>query len=214
MANGLLMVAFDFSGAATDEFHDWYDLEHIPEREAVAGFGACERWIDVSNPTQAVATYDLAQLAVLESDAYQAISHDNLSPWSKRIGVQCNRLLRFEGVQVTPGNTPAPANAGGLLMNAMNVTAEADADFNAWYDEEHLPALASVPGVLSARRFVSSDATDATHRYAAIYHLESADVAASDAWLKAADTPWSAKVRPHFRNRIRILCSRYARAST
>ena len=28
----------------------------------------------------------------------------------------------------------------------MNVAPEAEEDFNAWYDEEHLPALAGVPG--------------------------------------------------------------------
>ena len=37
MANALLLAAFDFSAAHADEFHDWYDLEHIPERRAVRG---------------------------------------------------------------------------------------------------------------------------------------------------------------------------------
>jgi hypothetical protein len=45
MAKGLLIASFDFSTAYADEFHDWYDLEHVPEREAVFGFGACERWM-------------------------------------------------------------------------------------------------------------------------------------------------------------------------
>ena len=41
MANGLLFASFDYSGAHEDEFHDWYDLEHIPERlrVPVAGLG-------------------------------------------------------------------------------------------------------------------------------------------------------------------------------
>ena len=43
MAKGLLIASFDFMDACQDEFHDWYDLEHIPEREAVPGFGSCER---------------------------------------------------------------------------------------------------------------------------------------------------------------------------
>ena len=29
MAKGLLIASFDFSGAAADEFHDWYDLDDI-----------------------------------------------------------------------------------------------------------------------------------------------------------------------------------------
>ena len=51
MNRGLLAVGFDFTNAPADEFNDWYDLEHIPEREAVPGFGACERWISVDNPS-------------------------------------------------------------------------------------------------------------------------------------------------------------------
>ena len=55
MGRGLLAAAFDFSTAHTEEFHDWYDLEHIPEREAVPGFGACERWMGDEQPTLSVA---------------------------------------------------------------------------------------------------------------------------------------------------------------
>ena len=97
MAKGILLVAFDFSTAHEDEFHDWYDLEHIPERQRVPGFGLCERWISVANPKQAVASYDLDSPAVLKSEPYLAIAYENLSPWSKRVGPMCKRLLRFDG---------------------------------------------------------------------------------------------------------------------
>jgi hypothetical protein len=43
MANGILVPVVDFSGMAEDEFNDWYDFEHIPERLRVPGFLACER---------------------------------------------------------------------------------------------------------------------------------------------------------------------------
>lgn len=213
MAMGLLIAAFDFSTAAADEFHDWYDLEHIPERNAVPGFGACERWIGIENPTFSVATYDLDSLAVLRSEPYKAIAYDNLSVWSKRVTAKCKRLLRFEGVQTLPGNGKAPAGAGGILLNAMNVAPEAEDEFNAWYNEEHIPALAGVPGTLSARRFKADGSTGGTHRYVALYHLASPDVANGDAWKKAVDTPWSAKMRPHFRDRVRILARRYVRTA-
>ena len=38
MAKGILIAAIDFSGMAEDEFHDWYDTEHLPERQRVPGF--------------------------------------------------------------------------------------------------------------------------------------------------------------------------------
>ena len=212
MAKGLLVAAFDFSTAHADEFHDWYDLEHIPERRAVPGFGACERWIGEEEPTVSVATYDLDSIDVLRGEDYASIAYGNLSIWSKRVTAMCKQFLRFEGTQITPGEAAAPNGAGGLLLNAMNVAPEVEKDFNAWYDEEHLPALARVQGTLAARRYRSGEVTGGTHRYVAIYHLKSPDVTRSKAWMAAIDTPWSARLRPHFRDRIRILTRRYVRA--
>ena len=211
MPKGLLFASFDFSPAQADEFHDWYDLEHIPEREAVPGFGACERWIGDEQPNLSVATYDLDAVEVLRSRPYLAIAYVNLSVWSKRVTAMCKRVLRFEGTQITPGDAAAPAGAGALLLNAMNVAPEAEADFNAWYDQEHLVALAAVPGTLAARRYRSAAADGGTHRYVAIYHLASPGVARSAAWQAAVATPWTARVAPHFRDRIRILTHRYVR---
>src|ERR1700749_5149396 len=96
MAKGVLLVGFDFSNAHVDEFHDWYDLEHVPERQRVPGFGLCERWISASNPRQAVASYDLDSLSVLDSAPYRAIAGENLSIWSKRVGKMARRLLRID----------------------------------------------------------------------------------------------------------------------
>jgi hypothetical protein len=38
MAKGILIAAMDFSNVPADEFNDWYDTEHIPERQRVPGF--------------------------------------------------------------------------------------------------------------------------------------------------------------------------------
>ena len=208
MAKGLLLVAFDFSTAHEDEFHDWYDLEHVPERQRVPGFGLCERWISVVNPKHAVASYDLDSLAVLASEPYKAIAFENLSVWSKRVGPMCQRLIRFDGDQTLPGNADSPAGAGGMLVNAMNVAPEHEAEFNEWYDNEHIPALAAVPGVLSARRFRDPKGT---HRHLALYHLKSAEVATGAEWKAAAASPWTERLRIHFRDHLRILTRRYVR---
>jgi heme-degrading monooxygenase HmoA len=210
MPKGILIAAFDFSTAHADEFHDWYDLEHIPERQRVPGFGACERWIGAANPNYAIATYDLDTPDVLRSEAYRAIAYDNLSVWSKRVTAMCTRLIRFEGEQTLPGDRSAPKGAGGLLLNAMNVVPEHEADFNDWYNNEHIPALSAVPGVLCARRY-RGDAD--AQRYVALYHLESADIANGAAWKKAASSPWTDRLRPHFRDHLRILTSAYRRAN-
>jgi hypothetical protein len=209
MPNGLLLAAFDYSTAPEDEFNDWYDLEHIPERERVPGFLACERWLGAMNPKLSVATYDLETPEVLQSAPYRAISHENLSARSKRVTGMCKRLLRFEGEQLLPGDLAAPKGAAAILVVSMNVAPEHERDFNEWYNVEHLPALAAVPGTLSARRY---RAHEGSHRYLALYHLASPEVPDSAAWKKAVETPWTARVRPNFRDMVRIVCRRYVRA--
>ena len=84
MAKGILIAAMDFSAAAEDEFHDWYDLEHIAERLAIPGFLNAQRWIAADNPKVSLATYDLDTVVVLQSPPYQAIAGANSSPWTKR----------------------------------------------------------------------------------------------------------------------------------
>ena len=167
MAKGILIAAMNIGGAAEDEFHDWYDTEHLPERQRVPGFLLCQRWIGAQDPKISVATYDLDTVGVLQSPGYRAIGGENLSPWSKRVTSRVERLMRFEGEQVLPGDALPPDNAGGLLLNAMNVEPAHEAEFNEWYNTEHIPALAAVPGVLCARRF---RATSANRRYVALYH--------------------------------------------
>ena len=208
MARGILIAAFDFSNVAADEFHDWYDLEHVPERQRIAGFRACDRWIAADNPKRAIATYELDSIDVLHSPAYKAIAYDNLSVWSKRVTALCTRLIRFEGEQILPGDADAPEDAGGLLINAMSVDPEHEAEFNEWYDSEHIPALAAVPGALAARRF---RAQEGSPRYVALYHLKSPEVQTSAEWKQAANTPWTDKMRPHFRDHLRIASRRYQR---
>jgi hypothetical protein len=209
MAKGILLVGFDFSNAHEDEFHDWYDLEHIPERERVPGFGACDRWIGTANTKHAVASYELDNLGVLETAPYRAIGGENLSVWSKRVTAMCKRLIRFDGEQILPGDQAAPSGAGGLLVNPMNVDPEHEAEFNEWYDHEHIPALAKVPGTLCARRFRD---TNGSHRYLALYHLTGPEVTLTDAWKQAAASAWTERLRPHFRDHLRIVTRRYARA--
>lgn len=210
MAKGILIAAMDFSAAAEDEFHDWYDREHVPERLRVPGFLNAERWIGAHNPKVSVATYDLATAAVLDSAAYRAVGYENSSPWTRRVTARVARLLRFDGEQILPGEAVAPAGAGALLVNAMSVAPECEAEFNEWYNTEHIPALAAVPGTLCARRFRNREENG--QRYVALYHLASPAVPESAAWKTAAGTPWTERLRPHFRDHLRILSRRYVPA--
>src|ERR1700684_3021781 len=114
MAKGLLFMAFDFSTAHEDEFHDWYDREHVPERLGGPGFINAERWIDEENPKVHVATYDLDSADVLSSAPYRAVGGANQSVWTKRVTGMCRRIMRYEGEQLLPGDLTGTPDAGAL----------------------------------------------------------------------------------------------------
>ena len=210
MALALLGGGFDYSACAQDEFDDWYDTEHIPERLRIKGFINGVRWIGADNPKLSLAIYDLESLDVLKKPEYVAVSPAHFSPWATRLLIgQCKRLCRFNCVQINPGDAIAPDNAQGLLVAAMNVAPELESEFNEWYDTEHLPRLTALPGVIAARRYKSPGAG---HRYVATYHLTSSDVGNSADWHAVNDTPWARKILPQVRDRLRLVLKRYVRA--
>ena len=74
----------------------------------------------------------------------------------------------------------AKTRGTGLLMVWTDIDAEFEPEFNRWYDEEHLPRLLQIPGLLSAGRY---SAMRGGAKYLAIYELEDQNVLRSSAYL-------------------------------
>jgi len=87
-----------------------------------------------------------------------------------------------------------------------DIAEASEEEFNAWYDTEHLPGLALVPGTISARRYRRLSGAP---RYIACYELLSPAVMQSDAWLAVRHTAWSSRIRPLFENTVRQLFIRH-----
>jgi hypothetical protein len=71
-----------------------------------------------------------------------------------------------------------------------------------WYDEEHMPGLARVPGCLVARRYLNLDHSP---RSFACYDLHNPDVLSTAPWLAVRGSAWSDICRPHFTNTLRTM---------
>lgn len=69
-----------------------------------------------------------------------------------------------------------------------------------WYDSEHLPGLAHVPGCVHAQRYWNYDEGPAS---LACYDLVGEKVVGSEAWLAVRNTAWSSRMRPRFTDTIR-----------
>lgn len=68
-------------------------------------------------------------------------------------------------------------------------------ELSKWYDKEHMPGLAAVPGCIHAVRMINLDHGP---RFIACYDLVDRSVMGSPEWLKIRHTEWSDRCRPHF----------------
>ena len=98
---GFLFVTMQPPAHMEEEFHDWYDTEHVPERLAVKGFLSAQRYVCLEGWPRFAALYDLSHVGVLHESQYQAISGSNYSAWTKRVTPRMHGLYRAEGIQIT-----------------------------------------------------------------------------------------------------------------
>jgi hypothetical protein len=100
----------------------------------------------------------------------------------------------------------------GLLMVLANVAPEDEAEFNRWYDSEHMSERVSIPGFLSAQRYRSGD--PGLWKYLALYHTESIATFTSPVYREALanQSSWSTQILTRFRDPQRVVAARTARA--
>lgn len=107
--------------------------------------------------------------------------------------------------QIRPGDRRSPQEAGGLCISSMEVDPAIEDEFNEWYDEEHMPLMDAVPGMLAARRF---RATSGLPRYVAVYHLQSPQVYKQRSWYEANQTPWLRRIHRHRLRTLHMILTR------
>ncbi len=202
-ATGLLAVWTDIAPEMEAEFNAWYDTEHIPERLSVPGFLSGLRFVAVEGQPKYLALYDLADETVLKSEAYLKLLKPG-TPWTRRVAPNFRNSARGVYRQIFSHGTRPDNPSDFVLTVRMNVAPQHESEFNEWYNSDHIPALVSVPGVFCARRYV---AVEGEHKYLALYELRDAEVRKSEAWNRAADSDWSKRMRPNFRD-VKAVVSR------
>ena len=100
---GLLLATMEPPPAIEEEFQDWYDTEHFPERASAEGFLTAARFVCLEGWPRYLALYDLADVEVLRGPAYAAIAGSKYSAWTRRIVSKVWGQYRAEGVQIYPG---------------------------------------------------------------------------------------------------------------
>ena len=97
--------------------------------------------------------------------------------------------------------------AGHAFLALWNVIAPArEPEYDRWHSLEHVPERVASPGFRGARRYVNRART--RHRYFTLYDVDTLDAFDTPEYrdLLARPTPWSASMRPDFRNFLRVQC--------
>ena len=100
---GLLMATMEPPSNIEEEFQDWYDFEHFPERQDCEGFETAKRLVCIDGFPRYLALYDLTSVDVLQGPAYSKIAITRYSPWTHRIMSKVWGQYRAEGIQIYPG---------------------------------------------------------------------------------------------------------------
>jgi hypothetical protein len=97
-----------------------------------------------------------------------------------------------------------PLAGKGMLLTSMDIDASDEAEFNRWYDREHLLERVAIEGFLEARRYVAHEGSP---KYLSLYSTESFDVLNSQAYRTAlaSQTDWSKANIARFKNMIRAV---------
>ena len=97
-----------------------------------------------------------------------------------------------------------PMPGKGMLLTSMNIDTAHEAEFNRWYDREHLEERVAIDGFLEARRYVAHDGNP---KYLSLYSTETFEVLDSPAYRAAlaSQTAWSKANIARFQNMIRAV---------
>lgn len=210
MADGLFLAYSDPGSVPEDEFHDWYDNEHLPARLTVPGFASAARYREADGLTPPwLAVYEI-EPGTLDTPAYKALYANN-SDREKSILARLATLDRREyelmSDQAPEGAPTAADPAPALFLVSMSVPAGAVDDMNAWYAEEHIPMLLAVPGWRRARRYRLTAGTGP--EYLSFHEIDGLHVLDSDAFKAAATTPWRNRIVAQALDRERRVFSLY-----
>src|SRR6476660_3994848 len=97
-----------------------------------------------------------------------------------------------------------PLAGKGMLLTSMDIDPSDEAEFNRWYDREHLEERVAIDGFLEARRYVAHQGSP---KYLSLYSTETFDVLDSPAYRNALanQTDWSRTNIARFKNMIRAV---------
>lgn len=183
-----------------EEYNNWYVTHYLLSRMQAPGVLGAARYQLAGDAHHYLTVFELEGAGALDHPVLQPAT-DSPDGWDSRVAAQVKVEARLVYNRLLAMGRPGELRAPAMATVRMDVDPAVEDDFNNWYNAEHLPDLGAVAGVQSARRYQQLSAPEGGDwKYLAIYEFEAENVYGSDAWKKAAYTPWTQKILPHIKN--------------
>lgn len=173
MTQGMLFSQMEPPEGYQREFHDWYETEHIPVRLELEGFERATRYTALSGTPAYLAVYELSDLAVLDTKAYQRLKEEP-SEHTEWMLANVRGFTRFTCELTSDSGVD---RAGDYLSVVTFAVPDEDvAQFDDWYENEHVPALLRAEDWLRVRRWRVRSGAGGPWTHLALHELASRDV--------------------------------------
>ena len=188
MTRGLLFSQMEPPPGWEDEFHDWYNGEHIPRRLAIPGFESAARYEALEGEPRYLACYVLSDRGALDMPEYARLKSDPGERTTRMLGSVVG-FTRYICDELSDTGEPDEEPAA-LSVVAFRVPDEDEAEFEAWYQDEHVPLLMRVPGWLRVRRYRVRPGFDGpAWTHLALHELRGIEAMDAPERAAARDTP-------------------------
>ncbi|MFI7616598.1 hypothetical protein ACIBP6_35765 [Nonomuraea terrae] len=193
---GLLFSQMEPPPGEEEDFHDWYETEHIAVRMALPGFAAAVRYEAIEGEPRFLACYHVDDLTALETPGYRKLKSDP-GERTARMLARVRGFTRYLGEQISDTG-PSDEKSGYLSVVAFSVPDAFRADFDAWYGDEHVPLLMKADGWLRVRRYTVRPGFEGpAWTHLALHELRDPSVMDSPERAAARDTPRRAALAAH-----------------
>lgn len=178
-----------------ERFNTWYDTEHIPIRMDCPGFVSGQRYRR-HNAAGYLAVYEMTDLGAMSTQAYTEVKTrpSEETAWMLKNVTGFTRYLANETSVRTNGDEADALDAPFLYAVSFNVPDEATAEFDDWYEQDHVPLLMKEPKWLMVRRLRVADGVPEPYTHLALHYLSDADALQSPAREAARASPWRARL--------------------
>ncbi|MCC5949145.1 MAG: hypothetical protein JJT89_11885 [Nitriliruptoraceae bacterium] len=205
--SGMLFSQMRPPAALEADFNDWYDTEHIPARLVLDGFRRADRYVEVDEPGNYLAVYQLDDMRVLQHPEYRALKEQP----SERTATMLSSVSGFTRFICDLVADSGDAGQHRFLQAlAFEIPEDEVDDFDDFYDTEHTPMLLEADGWLRIHRYRVRSGDGGSWTHFVLHELAERSVMDSPERQAARSAPKRTAMgqRPWFANADRWLYER------